>query len=67
MTSCGRIERMFVWYLEWACDVISGGKTTRSRHDTPFVQRFEPDRVLLMPDGAVDVWSEDYLDLVALD
>jgi ATPase subunit of ABC transporter with duplicated ATPase domains len=36
-------------------------------HDTPFVQRFEPDRVLLMPDGAVDVWSEDYLDLVALD
>jgi hypothetical protein len=36
-------------------------------HDTPFVQSFEPDRVLLMPDGAVDVWSEDYLDLVALD
>ncbi|HEV8167521.1 MAG TPA: ATP-binding cassette domain-containing protein, partial [Actinomycetota bacterium] len=36
-------------------------------HDTPFVQRFEPDRVLLMPDGALDVWSEDYLDLVALD
>jgi ATPase subunit of ABC transporter with duplicated ATPase domains len=36
-------------------------------HDTPFVQTFEPDRVLLMPDGALDVWSEDYLDLVALD
>jgi len=36
-------------------------------HDTPFVQSFEPDRVLLMPDGALDVWSEDYLDLVALD
>jgi len=36
-------------------------------HDTAFVQTFQPDRVLLMPDGAVDVWSEDYLDLVALD
>jgi ATPase subunit of ABC transporter with duplicated ATPase domains len=36
-------------------------------HDTPFVQSFQPDRVLLMPDGALDVWSEDYLDLVALD
>jgi ATPase subunit of ABC transporter with duplicated ATPase domains len=36
-------------------------------HDTPFVQSVEPDRVLLMPDGALDVWSEDYLDLVALD
>jgi ATPase subunit of ABC transporter with duplicated ATPase domains len=36
-------------------------------HDTPFVQSFEPDRVLVMPDGTVDVWSEDYLDLVALD
>jgi ATPase subunit of ABC transporter with duplicated ATPase domains len=36
-------------------------------HDTPFVQSLEPDRVLLMPDGALDVWSEDYLDLVALD
>jgi hypothetical protein len=31
------------------------------------VQSFEPDRVLPMPDGALDVWSEDYLDLVALD
>ncbi len=36
-------------------------------HDTPFVERFEPDRVLLMPDGALDVWSDGYLDLVALD
>jgi ATPase subunit of ABC transporter with duplicated ATPase domains len=36
-------------------------------HDTPFVQSFEPDRVLVMPEGALDVWSEDYLDLVPLD
>jgi ATPase subunit of ABC transporter with duplicated ATPase domains len=36
-------------------------------HDTPFVESFEPDRVLVMPDGTVDVWSEEYLDLVELD
>ena len=43
------------------------GSVVLVSHDTPFVQSFEPDRVLLMPDGALDVWSEDYLDLVALD
>jgi ATPase subunit of ABC transporter with duplicated ATPase domains len=36
-------------------------------HDTDFVRAFEPERVLVMPDGTLDVWSEDYLDLVALD
>ncbi len=35
-------------------------------HDTDFVQRLAPDRVLLMPDGALDDWSDDLLDLVAL-
>jgi ATPase subunit of ABC transporter with duplicated ATPase domains len=43
------------------------GSVVLVSHDTPFVQSFQPDRVLLMPDGALDVWSEDYLDLVALD
>ena len=36
-------------------------------HDTPFVRAFQPDRVLFMPEGTLDVWSDDYLDLVALD
>ncbi len=36
-------------------------------HDTPFVQRLDLDRVLFMPDGSLDVWGEDYLELVALD
>jgi ATPase subunit of ABC transporter with duplicated ATPase domains len=36
-------------------------------HDTPFVRAFAPDRVLFMPEGTLDVWSDDYLDLVALD
>jgi ATPase subunit of ABC transporter with duplicated ATPase domains len=35
-------------------------------HDAEFVARLEPDRVLLMPEGDVDYWSEDLLDLVAL-
>jgi len=36
-------------------------------HDTPFVEAFGPDRVLVMPEGTQDVWSEDYLALVELD
>jgi ATPase subunit of ABC transporter with duplicated ATPase domains len=35
-------------------------------HDTAFVQALEPDRVLMMPDGIEDFWSEDLLDLVSL-
>jgi ATPase subunit of ABC transporter with duplicated ATPase domains len=35
-------------------------------HDEEFVSALEPDRVLLMPDGSTDYWSEDYLDLVSL-
>ncbi|HZN14260.1 MAG TPA: ABC-F family ATP-binding cassette domain-containing protein [Acidimicrobiales bacterium] len=35
-------------------------------HDPEFVQKLQPDRVLLMPDGALDDWSDDLLDLVAL-
>jgi ATPase subunit of ABC transporter with duplicated ATPase domains len=35
-------------------------------HDTEFVEALEPERVLMMPDGDLDYWSEDLLDLVAL-
>jgi len=35
-------------------------------HDPEFVGELAPDRVLLMPDGAVDYWSDDLIDLVAL-
>jgi ATPase subunit of ABC transporter with duplicated ATPase domains len=35
-------------------------------HDPGFVEVLAPDRVLLMPDGDVDWWSDDLLDLVAL-
>ena len=35
-------------------------------HDTEFVEALEPERVLMMPDGDLDYWSDDLLDLVAL-
>ena len=35
-------------------------------HDTEFVEALAPERVLLMPDGSLDYWSEELLDLVAL-
>jgi ATPase subunit of ABC transporter with duplicated ATPase domains len=35
-------------------------------HDSAFVAELDPDEVLLMPDGTVDAWSEDFLDLVSL-
>jgi len=44
-----------------------GGAVVLVSHDTPFVRSFEPDRVLFMPEGTLDVWDDDYLDLVALD
>jgi ATPase subunit of ABC transporter with duplicated ATPase domains len=35
-------------------------------HDREFVEALEPERVLMMPDGDLDYWSEDLLDLVSL-
>ena len=35
-------------------------------HDAEFVESLEPQRVLLMPEGDLDYWSDDLLDLVAL-
>jgi ATPase subunit of ABC transporter with duplicated ATPase domains len=35
-------------------------------HDQGFVASLQPDRVLLMPEGTIDYWSDDLLDLVAL-
>ncbi len=35
-------------------------------HDAGFVTELAPSRVLMMPDGVEDHWSDDYLDLVAL-
>ena len=35
-------------------------------HDPEFVARLEPQRVLMMPDGELDYFSDDLLELVAL-
>jgi ATPase subunit of ABC transporter with duplicated ATPase domains len=35
-------------------------------HDREFVESLQPDRVLMMPEGTLDFWSEDYLELVSL-
>jgi ATPase subunit of ABC transporter with duplicated ATPase domains len=35
-------------------------------HDTEFVEAVAPERILMMPEGTLDHWSEDLLDLVAL-
>lgn len=35
-------------------------------HDTEFVEQLTPTKVLLMPDGQVDYFSEDWLELVSL-
>jgi ATPase subunit of ABC transporter with duplicated ATPase domains len=35
-------------------------------HDTEFVQQLAPTKVLLMPDGDVDYFNEDWLELVSM-
>jgi ATPase subunit of ABC transporter with duplicated ATPase domains len=35
-------------------------------HDEGAVTALEPDRVLILPDGVEDLWSEDYAELIAL-
>ncbi len=35
-------------------------------HDQGAVEALEPDRVLLLPEGDEDLWSDDYLELVAV-
>jgi ATPase subunit of ABC transporter with duplicated ATPase domains len=35
-------------------------------HDIEFVEALAPQRVLMMPDGTLDYWSDELLELVAL-
>ena len=43
-----------------------GGTMVIVSHDVGFVRDLAPDRAVLMPDGDVDFWSDDLLDLVEL-
>jgi ATPase subunit of ABC transporter with duplicated ATPase domains len=49
-------------------DALAGwpGAIVLVSHDAAFVERLQPHRVLLMPDGEVDYWSDELLDLVSL-
>ncbi len=35
-------------------------------HDEGAVQALQPERVILLPDGVEDTWSDDFADLIAL-
>lgn len=35
-------------------------------HDPGAVKALQPERVIVLPDGDEDLWSEDYLELVEL-
>ena len=48
-----------------ALAALAGGDGDREPR-REFVERLQPERVLLMPDGDLDYWSDDLLDLVAL-
>ena len=48
------------WLSAWP------GSMVLVSHDPGFVTELAPDRVLLMPEGVVDYWSDDLLDLVEL-
>ena len=43
-----------------------GGTLIVVSHDAEFVEALQPDRALLMPEGQVDHWHDDLLDLVTL-
>jgi ATPase subunit of ABC transporter with duplicated ATPase domains len=49
-------------------DAVSSwkGSVVLVSHDTDFVEQLQPTKVLLMPDGQVDYFSHDWMELVAL-
>ncbi len=49
-------------------DALTGwkGSIIFVSHDTEFVEQLQPTKVLLMPDGQVDYFTNDWLDLVEL-
>ena len=43
-----------------------GGTMVLVSHDTGFVEALAPERVLLLPEGQLDFWSDELLELVSL-
>jgi ATPase subunit of ABC transporter with duplicated ATPase domains len=54
--------------LEAIGDALAGwkGAMVVVSHDARFVERLAPQRVLMMPDGTLDYWSDDLIDLVEM-
>ena len=54
--------------MQAVADALSDWKGTIIfvSHDTEFVEALSPTKVLLMPDGQVDYFNEDWLELVSL-
>jgi ATPase subunit of ABC transporter with duplicated ATPase domains len=43
-----------------------GGAIVLVTHDEGAVEALSPDKVILLPDGIEDLWSDELVDLVAL-
>ncbi len=43
-----------------------GGAMILVSHDPEFVEELAPQRVLLLPDGTLDYWTDDFLELVSM-
>jgi ATPase subunit of ABC transporter with duplicated ATPase domains len=43
-----------------------GGSIVLVTHDEGAVEALSPDKVILLPDGIEDLWSDELVDLVAL-
>jgi ATPase subunit of ABC transporter with duplicated ATPase domains len=43
-----------------------GGSLIVVSHDAEFVEALQPDRALMMPEGTIDHWHDDFLELVTL-
>ena len=46
--------------------VARGHNVVLVTHDPGAVEALQPDRVLVLPDGVEDLWSDDYAELVDL-
>ena len=70
-TCCSSTSRPTTWTRLRATEVLNAirsypGAIVLVTHDEGAVEALEPERVLLLPDGVEDLWTNDYADLVSL-
>ena len=59
-------EHRFRVASSWSGGRDSSGSIVLVSHDPEFVRAIAPDRVLLMPEGELQWWDDDHLELVAM-